>query len=191
MNQLSNKHEKSLDLYLKTATSIMLIIGITFIAANLRTPLTAVGPLVEQIRGSLHISNTLAGMITTLPLFAFAGFSPFAPRLARKFGTELVLLWALTFCLSIIFFSFRTRNADEAARLSGMAQSVGYLLAAFGPMLFGILHDVSNNWALPLIILIGIAGLCLFAGLGASRDLYVSIAVDNESTHEFYTSNKD
>lgn len=97
MNQLSNKHEKSLDLYSKRATSIMLIIGITFIAANLRAPLTAVGPLVDQIRGSLHISNTLAGMITTLPLFAFAGFSPFAPRLARKFGTELVLLWSLIF----------------------------------------------------------------------------------------------
>ncbi|WP_376774610.1 hypothetical protein [Clostridium thailandense] len=58
-------------------------------------------------------------------------------------------------------------------------------------LLLGFLHDASNNWALPLIILIGIAGLCLFAGLGASRDLYVSIAVDNESTHEFYTSNKD
>jgi CP family cyanate transporter-like MFS transporter len=33
----------------------------------------------------------LAGMITTLPLFAFALFSPFAPVLARKFGTRLVL----------------------------------------------------------------------------------------------------
>ncbi|MVX64197.1 MFS transporter [Clostridium chromiireducens] len=427
MKQLHNEHEKNL--YSKKNTPIMLIIGIAFIAANLRSPLTAVGPLVDQIRGSLHISNTLAGMITTLPLFAFAGFSPFAPRLARKFGTKLVLLWSLifltfgiilrslfggvglflgtlilglsisvgnvlipslikhefskrvgvitgiytasmglfgaiasgisvpvaaksrlgwsgalsiwaalsflsiiiwipqiirrkqemsivkgmidndiktkvkdvheekneidsikgdvinkvnlwkstlawqvsvymglqsmllycmvawlpailiqqgmnsdkagwmlslyqlvslpvsfwgsvlaqrkvnqrplviiaslcvlvgllgiflkwtgltflwmimlgiggtlTFCLAMIFFSSRTRNADEAARLSGMAQSIGYLLAAFGPMLFGFLHDAANNWELPLIVLIGATGLCLFAGLGASRDLHI------------------
>ncbi len=52
----------------------MLIIGIIFIAANLRAPLTSVGPLVKFIRDNLHISNTLAGMITTLPLFAFAIF---------------------------------------------------------------------------------------------------------------------
>ncbi|WP_315110332.1 CynX/NimT family MFS transporter [Clostridium intestinale] len=428
MNQLHNKHEKNL--YSKRNTTIMLIIGIAFIAANLRSPLTAVGPLVEQIRGSLNISNTLAGMITTLPLFAFAGFSPFAPRLARKFGTKLVLLWSLifltfgiilrssfggvglflgtlilglsisvgnvlipslikhefskqigvitgiytasmglfgaiasgisvpvaaewslgwsgslsiwaalsflsiiiwipqiirrnqempivkgrldnyiitnekdvheeknqiesiegdvinkvnlwkstlawqvtvymglqsmllycmvawlpailiqqgmnsdkagwmlslyqlvslpmsflgsvlaerkanqrtlviiaslcvlvglfgiflewtgliflwmimlgiggtlTFCLAMIFFSSRTRNADEAARLSAMAQSVGYLLAAFGPILFGFLHDTANSWNLPLIVLMSTVCLCFFSGLGASRDLHIN-----------------
>lgn len=40
----------------------MLIIGIIFISANLRAPLTSVGPFVSLIRDSLHISNTLAGM---------------------------------------------------------------------------------------------------------------------------------
>lgn len=99
MNQLRNKDEKNIDLCSKRVTPIMLIIGIIFIAANLRAPLTAIGPLVDQIRGSLHISNTLAGMITTLPLFAFAGFSPFAPRLARKFGAKLVLFWSLIFLM--------------------------------------------------------------------------------------------
>jgi CP family cyanate transporter-like MFS transporter len=54
-----------------------------------------------------------------------------------------------------------------------MAQSVGYLLAAFGPMLFGFLHDAANSWDLPLIVLIGTVCLCLFAGLGASRDLHI------------------
>lgn len=39
-----------------------------------------------------------------------------------------------TFSLSMMFFNLRTNNANEAARLSGMAQSIGYLLAAFGPM---------------------------------------------------------
>ena len=101
--------------------------------------------------------------------------------------TGLSLLWViilgigcvLTFCLSMIFFSFRTKNANEAARLSGMAQSIGYLLAAFGPTLLGFLHDMTNNWVLPLIILIGVAVLCLFAGLSASRDLTVGSNTHN------------
>lgn len=418
MKQLNKYQEKNISLHSSESMPFMLAIGIIFIAANLRSPLTAVGPVVDQIRNSLHISNTLAGMITTFPLFAFAGFSPFVPRLARKYGTGLVLFWslvfltfgiglrslfgeiglffgtailglsisvgnvlvpslikrdfskrvglmtgvynasmslfgaiasgvsipvavkaglgwegalgiwaalsffalilwipqvksgkqktiiledvvnsdnnarrvnestnnevhlwrsplawqvtiytglqsmvlycmyawlpnilisqgmksgdagwmlslcqlsslpmgligsvlagrksnqramtivaslcvlsgllgvflgetrlefiwmvllgsgtALTFSMSLIFFNFRTQNADQAARLSGMAQSVGYLLASFGPMIFGLLHDITDNWTLPLIILIAIAGICLFAGLGASRDLLVT-----------------
>lgn len=413
MNQQNNQHGRNLTADSQKAAPIMLIIGIAFIAANLRAPLTSVGPLVNLIRGGLHISNTLAGMITTLPLFAFALFSPVVPGLASRFGAKLVLLcsvfflilgillrswsgsfglflgtailglsisvgnvlipslikkefpgrvgvmtgvytvsmnifaaiasgisiplaaglglgwagalriWAvlsfiaiilwlpqlkgkrqeisviegreaavavkgraaekvnlwrsplawqvtlymglqsivfysmvawlpdiliqqglnsgragwmlslmqlalipvtfigsvlagrradqrflaiigsicvliglggllgggpglaslwiiilgvgggLTFSLAMMFFSLRTKNADEAARLSGMAQAIGYLLAAFGPMFFGYLHDLTNNWTLPLAILMGAAGLCLIVGLGASRDLYV------------------
>jgi CP family cyanate transporter-like MFS transporter len=436
MDNVSNKHEKNLYSYSKRTTTVILIIGIAFIATNLRAPLTSIGPLVNLIRDNLHISNTLAGMITTLPLFAFALFSPLAPGLARRFGTKLVLFWSMafltvgillrswsgsfglflgtailgisisvsnvlipslikndfpdrvgvmtgvysvsmnifsamasgisipiatglgmgwtgalriwaalsfisiiiwlpqikrrnrkipaideivdvgtgtdtpkthegidkttvaqepvikkvnlwksslawqvtlymglqslvfycmvawlpdilikqgmdagkagwmlslmqlalipitfidsilagrkpnqrslvvagsiciliglfgmlfggsrldflwiiilgvgegfTFSLSMMFFSLRTKNADEAARLSGMAQSIGYLLAAFGPMLFGYLHDVTNSWTMPLIILIGVAGICLFTGLGASRDLYVGSTTGNE-----------
>ncbi|HLR72527.1 MAG TPA: hypothetical protein VK085_13985 [Pseudogracilibacillus sp.] len=39
-------------------------------------------------------------------------------------------------------------------RLSGMSQSVGYLLAAIGPILLGSLRDVTNSWSLSLLILI-------------------------------------
>lgn len=81
MNKVNNKSAK--------AAPVMLIIGILFIAANLRAPLTSVGPLVSLIRDNLHISNTLAGTITSLPLFAFALFSPLIPGMARKFGTEV------------------------------------------------------------------------------------------------------
>lgn len=401
------------EFYTKKATSILLIIGISCIAANLRAPLTSIGPLVILIRDSLHMSDTLAGMITTLPLFAFALFSPLVPKLARRFGAEVVLcssvilltigifirsssgsfglflgtailglsisagnvlipslikkafprqigvmtgiysvfmnvfaalasgisiplaiglgfgwrgslkLWAIlsflsvitwipqlrkkhhlsmndektkendtmqldkkvtiwksplawqvtiymglqsmvfycmvawlpnilmqqginankagwmlslmqlalipmtfiasvfagrkanqkilvvmgsicvmvgllgllmfgksnfvfiwiiilgigggfTFSLAMMFISTRTHNADEAARLSGMAQSIGYLLAAFGPMFFGYMHDIANTWTVSLILLITFAFICFLSGLGASRDLYIS-----------------
>ncbi len=75
--------------------TLPLIIGIVLIASNMRGPITAVGPLVDQICSSLHISGTLAGMLTTLPLFAFALFSPAAPVLARRYGTKTTLLFAV------------------------------------------------------------------------------------------------
>ncbi|WP_339158253.1 MFS transporter [Paenibacillus sp. FSL W8-0186] len=70
----------------------LLVLGIIFLATNLRAPITSVGPLVETIRTDLGISNTLAGLITTLPLIAFALLSPVAPKLARRYGMPLVLL---------------------------------------------------------------------------------------------------
>ncbi|CAH0194519.1 putative transporter YycB [Peribacillus sp. Bi96] len=73
----------------------LLIIGIILIGANLRAPLTSVGPLVTSIRDNLGISNTLSGSLTTLPLLSFALLSPFAPRIARRFGMELTLFVSL------------------------------------------------------------------------------------------------
>lgn len=401
---MSNQHIQSNPIVRKSAVW-MIIVGIIFIAVNLRAPLTSVGPLVGIIRDEVHISNTLAGMITTLPLLSFALFSPIVPKLARKIGVEVIILisiifltigiilrslsgvatlyigtavlglaisvsnvllpslikrefptriglmtgvysismnllgaiasgisvpiaiglgfgwqgalgiwgmlsfisivlwvpqikrqnrettdiqnqvlesnvnlwrsalaWQVTlfmglqsmvfyiliawlpeilkqqgissdqsgwllsvmqlallpftfivpiiagrmksqrflvtittilllsgtlgliygslslivcwivmlgigggfaFSLAMMFFGLRTENAGQAAELSGMAQSVGYLLAAIGPTLFGYLHDVTNSWTIPLFILVGASMLLLIFGLGAARDRYI------------------
>ncbi|APF28966.1 yycB domain protein [Clostridium sporogenes] len=76
------------------------------------------------------------------------------------------------FLLFFMILSLRTENSNEAAQLSGMAQSFGYLLAAFG-QLFGFLHDATNSWKVPLQTLIGITVLLFIFGLGASRNRYV------------------
>ncbi len=81
----------------KQATFWFMIVGIIFIAANLRAPLTSVGPLVSLIRENVHISNTLAGLITTVPLIAFALLSPFVPKLGRRYGVERIILISLIF----------------------------------------------------------------------------------------------
>ncbi|WP_047152270.1 CynX/NimT family MFS transporter [Aneurinibacillus tyrosinisolvens] len=73
----------------------MLILGIIFAGANLRAPLTSVGPIIETIRQDTGMSHTLAGMLTTLPLLAFAFFSPLAPKIARRIGLEYTLFGAL------------------------------------------------------------------------------------------------
>lgn len=56
----------------------------------------------------------------------------------------------ISFPLAIAFISLRSRDHHQAASLSLMSQSMGYLLAATGPLLFGLAHDISDGWTIPL-----------------------------------------
>lgn len=78
--------------------SLIFIVGIVFIASNLRAPITSVGPVIPQIQEALGMNNTLAGLITTIPLLMFAFFSPIVPKLSEKHGIEKMLwlsLWII------------------------------------------------------------------------------------------------
>ena len=86
------KQEQKQSVAVPKWTVWLFVVGIVFIATNMRAPLTSVGPLVGIIRDDLQMSNTLAGMMTTLPLLAFAFFSPFVPKLSKRFGVELLIL---------------------------------------------------------------------------------------------------
>ena len=77
------------------------------------------------------------------------------------------------FSLSMMYFTLRTEDGYAASELSGMAQSVGYLLAAMGPTLFGGLHDITGSWNAPLFMLLIISGVILFTGTIAGRDVVI------------------
>lgn len=74
---------------------VLLFTGIIFVAFNLRPAITSVGPLIGLIREDTGISNSLAGLLTTLPLVAFAAISPLAPKMAKKLGSERSILLGL------------------------------------------------------------------------------------------------
>jgi CP family cyanate transporter-like MFS transporter len=78
------------------------------------------------------------------------------------------------FSLALLFMVLRADSAELTTGLSGMAQSVGYFIAAFGPVLFGFIHDLTNSWSIPLYSMLGIATLQLGFGLGAARDRTIS-----------------
>jgi MFS transporter, CP family, cyanate transporter len=78
------------------------------------------------------------------------------------------------FSLALTFFALRAADSQHAAALSGMAQTFGYLLAAGGPSLFGVLRDATHSWAVPLVVLLAITVCLLVAGLGAARDAHVA-----------------
>src|SRR5699024_10062412 len=77
------------------------------------------------------------------------------------------------FALSLLFLSIRAENAKDASELSGMAQSVGYIVAAFGPIVTGYLYDVTHNWTISLLGVIIILIAVLLFGYQAGKDKFV------------------
>jgi CP family cyanate transporter-like MFS transporter len=75
------------------------------------------------------------------------------------FVPDMAVVWTLVFgfgsgatmILGLTFIGLRASSAHQAAALSGMAQSIGYLLAACGPPLMGKIHDTAGDWRIPLI----------------------------------------
>ncbi|MFE2868556.1 CynX/NimT family MFS transporter [Embleya sp. NPDC059259] len=97
----------------------------------------------------------------------------FAPALSVVACTLLGLGGGVCLVLALTFQSQRAGSAGEAAALAGMAQSIGYLVAAAGPLLLGILHDATDSWTLPLAVLVVLGLLMAGAGYGAGRDRQV------------------
>ncbi|TGA81936.1 MFS transporter, partial [Streptomyces palmae] len=72
--------------------------------------------------------------------------------------------------LALTMMVLRTSDAHTAARLSGMAQTWGYLLAAAGPLTLGAVHQATGDWNLPIVLMLAVCGALALLGLGAGRD---------------------
>jgi CP family cyanate transporter-like MFS transporter len=118
-----------------------------------------------------------AALSAALTLCGFVGLAA---------GTAAAPLWvvlgglgsgaALTLALS--FFALRAGSASHVAALSGMAQSIGYLFAAIGPVIFGVLHDATKSWVTPLLVAATIAIFQVCAGTLAGRNRTTSTVAD-------------
>ena len=74
-----------------------------------------------------------------------------------------------SFGLALLFIVLRSTNTETATELSGMSQSIGYSLAAIGPILIGAIFDVTQSWFYPLLFLFLIVFIKLYMGLGAAK----------------------
>lgn len=74
------------------------------------------------------------------------------------------------FSMGLALMGFRAKNAVDAARLSGFAQSAGYALAATGPMVVGWLHDLTPSWNIGLGYVLFTSVVALLAGQRAGRN---------------------
>jgi MFS transporter, CP family, cyanate transporter len=73
----------------------VLLAAMLLAAVNLRTAVTSVGPVLDELERGIGLSSTLAGVLTTLPVISFAVLGSLTPRLARRFGEKHTLVGAL------------------------------------------------------------------------------------------------
>ncbi|MEO6681703.1 MAG: MFS transporter [Ginsengibacter sp.] len=74
------------------------------------------------------------------------------------------------FGLALLLIVYRSKDTTTTTELSGFAQSIGYLVACTGPIIFGKLFDLSGSWTIPLLLLLVITAIKLMAGLGAGKE---------------------
>lgn len=105
-----------------------------------------VGLILSRLKDQRGIAALMALLwcMATLGLWLLPAFSIFWVSLGG-FGSGAAMI------LGLSFIGMRTGSAHQAAALSGMAQCVGYLLAAFGPPVMGKIHDITGSWAIPLL----------------------------------------
>jgi CP family cyanate transporter-like MFS transporter len=75
--------------------------------------------------------------------------------------------------LALTLVALRSPDAPHASQLSGMAQSIGYILASVGPFLVGVVHDATGSWTIPLLLLLVLFVPQGVVGVLAGRDLLV------------------
>jgi len=108
----------------------LLLLGLVLVALNLRPALSSMAPVLGQVSAGLGLNASEAGLLTTLPVLCLGLFAPLAPVLARRFGSERVILGILlTLALGIV-----VRSA-----LGAVGVFVGSILAGASIGIIGVL----------------------------------------------------
>lgn len=133
-------------------------------------PMTFLIPIIAE---KLRTQRPIVILFTSFYIFGFTGV--FFEL------TDFTVLWMIliglgggaSFGTVVMLFTLRTKTAYAAAQISGFAQSVGYLLAAAGPVLFGYLHDTANSWHVPNGLFIIVAIVLCFSAYFSAKDRYL------------------
>ncbi|MBY6537915.1 MFS transporter [Rhodococcus sp. BP-349] len=72
--------------------------------------------------------------------------------------------------LALTLMNLRSRSAATTTSLSTMAQSIGYLVAALGPVVSGAIHGATGTWTVPLVALVVVTVPMAVCGWVAGRD---------------------
>jgi CP family cyanate transporter-like MFS transporter len=112
------------------------LLAILMVTLNLRGVLTCVGPLLKDIQAHFHLSGTAAGLLTSLPLFAFGFLSPYAAPVARRLGMEQAVFLSML----LLVAGMGLRYLDSAAWLYLGTALIGCGIAFNNVLLPGLLR---------------------------------------------------
>jgi CP family cyanate transporter-like MFS transporter len=145
-----------------TAGNLLALMGVGNLATSLIVPVLAHRRPSQRGLVVPSLIGTAAGLAGSL--WAPLGSAPF---------WVLVLGVSQGSCLglAIFFMLARAPDAGVAASLSAFSQSVGYLVAAAGPLVVGLLHTATGSWTIPVALLLALGAAELATGLLAARPL--------------------
>lgn len=135
-------------------------------------PFTFIVPIIAEKMTDQKLLSALTGILVILATGGLvSGHSVLITIAVICIGAAC----GSAFSLSMMFFSLRANDAHEASRVSGMAQSVGYLIAAAGPVLLGALYDSTADWILPLFTISIIGVILTVTGFVSGKDQKISV----------------
>jgi CP family cyanate transporter-like MFS transporter len=143
-----------------TAGALLALMGVGNLAVSLIVPIAA-----QRMRAQYALV-----VPTVLAMAAGLAGAVYAPL-----GSAVIWVLILgagqnaALSLAIFFTMARAPHPAAAASLSSLAQSGGYLLASTGPLAVGLAHSATGSWNVPLMVLFGLTGVLLVAGLLAAR----------------------
>lgn len=111
-------------------------------------------------------------VLPLLGMFGIVGLMV-APGAIGLWVIPLGLFSGLSLGVSLTLMADRARDHSASSALSGMSQSVGYAIAAIGPVLFGVVHAATGSWSAALVILLVTMTAQGLVGLFAARDRFV------------------
>ena len=143
----------------ETAGTLVALFALGGAPASLAVPLVAT---------RLRDQRALALGVTALEAVAVAGL-----LVAPGAAVAWVLLFAVgqggSLGVALMLFVLRAPDARRAAQLSGMAQTIGYCVAAVGPWLLGALYDRTGDWDDVLVAMLALTLPLAAAGFAAGR----------------------
>jgi CP family cyanate transporter-like MFS transporter len=143
-----------------TMNSVIIVIGI---------PLGFVVPVVAA---RLRDQRPLVAGVVVLMAVGLGGLLV-APRAGWVWITVFGIATGSAFPIALTLLNLRSPTPASTARLSGMAQSGGYLLAACGPLTFGLLHTMTGGWEPSIWLLLVLVLPELVCGLVAAKPGFV------------------
>lgn len=147
----------------------LLLLGLVLVALNLRPALSSMAPVLGDVSRGLGLSGSQAGLLTTLPVLCLGLFAPLAPVLARRFGSERVILGVLL-CLA---GGIALRSSLGSFGIFAGSLVAGASIGVIGVLLPGIVKRDFPTHAGSLMGVYTMA-LCLGAALAAGATVPLS-----------------
>lgn len=147
--------------------------GYAGVLMSLLTALTLVGALMMPTVIARSPSLTPWMILFGTLLVVGNGALLVAPATVPWLWAILLGISGFAFPTAIALITARTRDPQVTARLSGFAQPTGYLLAAIGPAVVGVIYQAAGNWTVVLILLMLSGVVLTVAGLRVAHPSWV------------------